>query len=174
MPPLTAQTHKRAHTWVSSTHLSFHLKISLHMITVTLVLLTAAHYKPMTLMRLHHFSTASQSFTGAAHATVLCRGKSVKMAVLIRWRIRAVIFNQSSPWQNLWCSRDDRDDDSCWRVKHQKYTCTLICSRWSRAYSAMSVLRAAFWEGRWKGSCRNTLGFTEMLLAPKELGDTAK
>lgn len=69
------------------------------------------------------------------------------MAVLIRQRIRAVVFNQSSQWQRLWCSRGDcdDDDDSCLRGKHWKYTCTLICAVWSRAYSAMSVLRAAFW-----------------------------
>lgn len=76
-----------------------------------------------------------------------CAGETgVKMAVLIRRRIRAVVFNQSRQWQNLWHSRGDCDDDSCWRGKHRKYTCTLICSRWSWAYSAMSVLRAAPWE----------------------------
>lgn len=134
MPPLTVHV------------LSTQLKISSHMITPTLIPLTAAHYKPRTLKCLHpllHWCCTRK--------TLLCRGESVKKAVLLRWRIRAVVFNQSSQWQNLRCSRGDRDDDSCWRVKHQKYTCTLICSRWNRAYSAMSVLRAAFWGGRWKG-----------------------
>ncbi len=112
------------------------------------------------------------------------RGKSVKMAVLIQWRIRAVVFNQSSQWQSLWCSRgecDDDDDDSCWRGKHWKYTCTLICSLWSWAYSAMSVLRAALWEKdvvdrkkRGFESCGGTWDYVHMLLALTELQDTAR
>lgn len=55
--------------------------------------------------------------------------------------------------------------------KHQKYTRTQICSGRGRAYSAMSVLRAALWEK--KRSCRNTRGWMDMLLALR-LGDTAK
>lgn len=61
------------------------------------------------------FATVSQSLTDAAQATMHFEWESVKMAVLIRWRIRAVVFNQSSQWQSLWWSRGDCDDDSCWR-----------------------------------------------------------
>lgn len=144
MPPLTALTCTHTHT--SSKYLSFHLKISLHIISDTAAIdscLLQNHDSNVS----PSFSTVSQSLTGAAQAL---GGGSVKMAVLIRWRIRAVVFNQSRQWQNLWCSRGDCDADSCWRGKHRKYTCSLICFRWSRAYSAMSVLRAAFWEKRWK------------------------
>lgn len=116
------------------------------MITVTLALSTPAYYKTNATGSSPSSPAVSQSLTDAAQAAALSEREPVKMAVLIRWRIRAVVFNQSGQWQSPWCSRGGCDDDSCWRGKHWKYTCTLICSLWGRAYSAMSVLRAAFWE----------------------------
>lgn len=70
-------------------------------------------------------------------------GKSVKMAVLIRRRIRAVVFNQSGHWQDLRGSTGDGDDDSRCRGKHQKYTRAQNCCGRSRVDSATWVLRAA-------------------------------
>lgn len=103
--------------------------------SVTSVLLTAAYYKTTTPAHLHLFPPFHNLWLVLQQH--YARGESVKMAVLIRWRIRAVVFNQSSQWQSLWCSGGDCDDDICWRGKHWKYTCTMICSLWSWAYSAM-------------------------------------
>lgn len=141
--------------------LIIHIFISAYDLIVTLPLFTSVCYKNQDASFSPLFPTVSKSLTGAALSTAWCAGgESVKMAVLIRRRIRAVVFNQSSQWQRLWCSRgdcDDDDDDSCLRGKHWKYTCTLICAVWSRAYSAISVLRAAVWGE--KVPCRKGRGF---------------
>lgn len=82
-------------TGTSSTHLSFHFVITLCTIRVTLMPLTAACYKTMTpaCLHLHPFPQPFRNRRPTLHkATTLCDGESVKMAVLIRWRIRAVIL----------------------------------------------------------------------------------
>lgn len=90
---------------------------------------------PLTALKHSQIESTTQSaairisFPGATQATKPCSvyvcvcvfaGKSVKMAVLIRRRIRAVVFNQSRHWQDLRCSRGDCDDDSRRRGKAPK------------------------------------------------------
>lgn len=81
--------------------------------------------------------------------------EQVKMAALIRQRIRAVVFNQSGQWQGLCCSRGDCDDDRCWRRKHWIYTCSQICSLWSRACSTTARL---CWEQHYGKTCGRQKG----------------
>lgn len=85
--------------------------ISWFLCTLTLVLLTPDYYKT---------TSSSPFFSHFCTTFDWCRTRnnwteSVKMAVLIRPRIRAVVFNQRGQWQRLWRSRGDCDDDSRWR-----------------------------------------------------------